>query len=137
MNHLLSDVNNNLAKLADVQKSVYDKFNPIPVQNNAVILQTITLSQGKWLLFGNTYIIVNDKSSTAYVVISGSPDYSFDTAQAYKGQVLLGDVKTSVSIMRSIELSEPMTLHLWCVTDGNATAYTPTLYALQLGSIYN
>ena len=119
--------------MSDVQKSVYDKFEVIPVQNNAVILQTITLPQGKWLLFGNAFITSDSDVATSYIVIGGDVDYSFAVAQAYKGQAIMGAAKTNVNIIQFINLNEAKPVYLWCVSDSNVSVYTPTLYALQVG----
>ncbi len=129
----VNEVNNNLNKISNVQKSVYNKVETINVTNNSAILQTINLTAGKWLLFGNAYVEVGDDRFTSYVVISGEAGYSFALAQSYEGQILKGAVKTNVNLAQCIETSKELPIYFWCVTDGNMSIYTPTFYALQLG----
>lgn len=129
----INEVNNNLNKIANVQKSVYNKVETINVTNNSAILQTINLTAGKWLLFGNAYVEVSDDRFTSYVVISDEANYSFAIAQSYKGQLLKGTVKTNVNLVQYIEINKATPVYFWCVTDGNMSIDTPTFYALQLG----
>ena len=125
-------LNNNLSTLANIKSSTYDNTDAINIVNDAVMLQQITLTKGNWLLFGNAYVKVDNDLYTSYIVIGDFVNYSFKVAQAYKGQVLFGVIKTNVNLVQYIETDREIPIYLWCVSDGDVEVRTPTLYALQV-----